>query len=70
MLKGKEDKNGTKYTSDGTDCKTVYYDFYGKLFKTVNDEKEIEYVYEYVGYSDNLSRVTRIIDPYEEKLYE
>ena len=49
---------------------TNYYDFYGKLFKTVNDEKEIEYVYEYVGYSDNLSRVTRIKDPYEEKLYE
>lgn len=49
---------------------TNYYDFYGKLFKTVNDEKEIKYVYEDVGYSDNLSRVTRIKDPYEEKEYE
>lgn len=49
---------------------TNYYDFYGKLFKTVNDEKEIKYVYEDVGYSDNLSRVTRIKDPYEGKEYE
>lgn len=49
---------------------TNYYDFYGKLFKTVNDEKEIKYVYEDVGYSDNLSRVARIKDPYEGKEYE
>ncbi|MBS5852283.1 MAG: RHS repeat-associated core domain-containing protein [Staphylococcus sp.] len=49
---------------------TNYYDFYGKLFKTVNDEKEIEYDYEHVSYSDNLSRVIRIKDPYEEKEYE